>query len=227
MPRIKLIDVSKTYHVPVKHRPRLRGLGARVKAMKRLIKRPETEPRQVVKKVNLEVRHGELLALLGGSGSGKTTTLKMINRLIEPDRDGGKILVDGQDVATRDPVELRRTIGYVIQGSGLFPHLSVAGNVAVVLRLLGRKKDEIDERVNQLLELVRLSPLEYRDRMPEKTVRRAEAARRLRSRPGGPAQDHPPGRAVRGPGPRHAGAIAGGLPHHLQGGTVDGGHGNP
>src|SRR5438094_6827014 len=91
--------------------------------------------RPVVHDVSLRVPPGELLVLLGGSGSGKTTTLKMINRLVEP--TSGTILVDGQDVRTIDPTALRRRIGYVIQGSGLFPHLSIKENVAVVPRLLG------------------------------------------------------------------------------------------
>src|SRR5437870_1858071 len=83
--------------------------------------------------VSLRVPKEKLLALVGGSGSGKTTTLKMINRLIEP--TAGHILVDGRDVRAADPVQLRRSIGYVFQGIGLFPHLSVAENVAVVPRL--------------------------------------------------------------------------------------------
>src|SRR4051812_8969685 len=83
-----------------------------------------------VRDVSLRVPAGKLLVLLGGSGSGKTTTLKMINRLIEPST--GRILVDGTDVRRADPVELRRGIGYVFQGIGLFPHLTVAENVALV-----------------------------------------------------------------------------------------------
>src|SRR5690348_3964866 len=81
-----------------------------------------------VRELSLRVREGELLVLLGGSGCGKTTTLKMINRLIEP--TAGRILVAGQDVRAADPVMLRRGIGYVFQGIGLFPHLTVADNVA-------------------------------------------------------------------------------------------------
>src|SRR5262245_24541296 len=85
--------------------------------------------------VSRTVPTGALLVLLGGSGCGKTTTLKMINRLIEP--TSGRIEIDGRDVRTLDPVELRRGIGYVFQGVGLFPHMTVADNVAVVPRLLG------------------------------------------------------------------------------------------
>jgi osmoprotectant transport system ATP-binding protein len=85
-----------------------------------------------VQEVSLELGEGKLLALVGGSGSGKTTTLKMINRLIEP--TSGRIEVDGRDISREDPVSLRRAIGYVFQGIGLFPHLTIAQNVAVVWR---------------------------------------------------------------------------------------------
>src|SRR6185436_13819245 len=88
-----------------------------------------------VRDVSLTVPTGSLLVLLGGSGCGKTTTMKMINRLIEP--TSGRIEIDGRDVRTTDPVELRRGIGYVFQGVGLFPHLSIAENVGEVPRLLG------------------------------------------------------------------------------------------
>jgi osmoprotectant transport system ATP-binding protein len=102
--------------------------------------------------------------LLGGSGSGKTTTLKLINRTLEP--TCGRILVGGEDVARLDPVGLRRRIGYVIQGAGLFPHLSVAENVALVPGLLGWPESRIRQRVDELLELVELSPGAYRSRRP-------------------------------------------------------------
>src|SRR5262249_20265532 len=99
-----------------------------------------------VHEVNLRVAAGELLVLLGGSGSGKTTTLKMINRLIEP--SAGRIEVNGQDVRRLDPVSLRRGIGYVFQGVGLFPHLTVGENVAVVPRLLRWPKERIAARID-------------------------------------------------------------------------------
>jgi osmoprotectant transport system ATP-binding protein len=105
-----------------------------------------------------------MLVLLGGSGCGKTTTLKMINRLIEA--TSGRILVDGRNVRESDPVALRRGIGYVFQGIGLFPHLTVAENIAVVPRLLRWDPGRIAERVAELLELVHLPPDEYRDRRP-------------------------------------------------------------
>ncbi|HEY7311708.1 MAG TPA: ABC transporter ATP-binding protein [Gemmataceae bacterium] len=120
--------------------------------------------RFVVQDVSFRVPRGQLLILLGGSGCGKTTTLKMINRLIEP--TAGRILLDGKDVHSMDPVELRRGIGYVFQGIGLFPHLTVAENVAVVPRLLGWPKARIGARVDELLELVHLPPEQYRFRLP-------------------------------------------------------------
>jgi osmoprotectant transport system ATP-binding protein len=120
--------------------------------------------RYSVQDISLEVPTGALLVLLGGSGCGKTTTLKMINRLIEP--TAGRIEVQGRDVRTVDPVELRRGIGYVFQGIGLFPHLTIADNVAVVPRLLGWPRERIAARVEELLRLVHLPPEEFRDRLP-------------------------------------------------------------
>jgi osmoprotectant transport system ATP-binding protein len=116
-----------------------------------------------VRGISLEVASGEFLALIGASGSGKTTLLKFINRLVEPTR--GAICVGGEDVALSDPVELRRRIGYVFQGIGLFPHLSVAENIGITLRLLGWTKDSIEARVAELLDLTRL-PRELANRMP-------------------------------------------------------------
>jgi osmoprotectant transport system ATP-binding protein len=118
----------------------------------------------VVDDVSLEIADGETLVLLGSSGSGKTTTLKMINRLIEPTR--GTIAVDGRDVMAQDPVELRRSIGYVFQGIGLFPHLTIEANVAVVLRLLGRPWSEQQTRARELLQLVELAPDDFAQRYP-------------------------------------------------------------
>jgi osmoprotectant transport system ATP-binding protein len=119
---------------------------------------------EAVHDVSLRVPPGRMLVLLGGSGSGKTTTLKMINRLIEP--TSGRIEVNGQDVRATDPVTLRRGIGYVFQGIGLFPHHSVAENIAVVPRLLGWPAERIRPRVDELLALVHLPPEQYRTRMP-------------------------------------------------------------
>ena len=107
-----------------------------------------------VQDLSFEVGEGEIVMLLGPSGCGKTTSLKMINRLIE--HTSGTITVDGQDISKVEPVELRRSIGYVIQQSGLFPHMTIADNISTVPRLLGWKKPRIKARVAELLELVGL-----------------------------------------------------------------------
>ena len=104
--------------------------------------------------VSFRVDPGQVLALVGDSSSGKTTTLKMINRLVEP--DGGRVLVEGRDTASLDPHALRRSIGYVFQGVGLFPHMTVAENVAVPLRLAGWPRERTRARVAELLALVEL-----------------------------------------------------------------------
>ncbi len=114
--------------------------------------------------LNLEIRSGELAVLVGPSGCGKTTTLKMVNRLVEP--SSGRIELDGEDIATIDTVTLRRGIGYVIQTAGLFPHLRVAENVASVPRLLGWDKARTKARVAELLELVGLDPGRFGRRYP-------------------------------------------------------------
>ena len=118
-----------------------------------------------VDRLSLTVADGELLVLLGGSGSGKTTTLKMINRLIEP--SSGHVLIDGQRADAVEPHELRRRIGYVFQRIGLFPHMSVGENVAVTLSLDGRDSSRIASRVDELLELVELDPTLVRNRRPD------------------------------------------------------------
>jgi osmoprotectant transport system ATP-binding protein len=114
--------------------------------------------------VSLEVPEGSFVVLLGPSGCGKTTLLKTVNRLHE--LDSGAVFVDGVDVKAIDATTLRRQIGYVIQHVGLFPHMTVASNVAVVPRLLGWPKERIDARVDELLDLVALSPSEFRGRRP-------------------------------------------------------------
>jgi osmoprotectant transport system ATP-binding protein len=118
----------------------------------------------VVDGLNLHVPAGSICVLVGPSGCGKTTSLKMVNRLVEP--SGGQILIGGEDVMAKDPIELRRAIGYVIQQVGLLPHLNVAANVGVVPRLLGWDKPRINERVDELLTLVGLDAARYRDRYP-------------------------------------------------------------
>ena len=120
--------------------------------------------RVAVDDLSLEIRDGETLSLIGRSGCGKTTTMKLINRLIEPTR--GRILLDGVDVRERDPIELRRGIGYVIQTGGLFPHMTVARNIGLLCDLEGWPRDRTRKRVDELLELVNLPPAEFRTRYP-------------------------------------------------------------
>jgi osmoprotectant transport system ATP-binding protein len=113
----------------------------------------------------LAVEPGEVVALVGRSGAGKTTMLRLVNRLAVP--DSGAVLVDGRDTREWDAIRLRRSIGYVIQDVGLFPHMTVAGNIAVVPRLEGWPQDRIDARVIELLDLVDLPPPAYKDRWPD------------------------------------------------------------
>lgn len=120
--------------------------------------------RAILRNVDLEVYPGETLVLLGRSGSGKTTLLKMINRLIEP--DSGEIRLDGKRLAEREPIGLRRGIGYVIQDGGLFPHRTVARNIGLVPRLQGRPEPDIEARVRTLMDAVGLDPEIYATRYP-------------------------------------------------------------
>ena len=122
------------------------------------------EGRSVISDVSLHIAAGELLVLLGSSGSGKSTLLKMMNRLVEPDR--GEVHFAGQPVRGMQPEALRRRIGYVIQNTGLFPHWTVAQNIATVPRLLGWPAPRIEARVNALLELLKLPPSEFAKRRP-------------------------------------------------------------
>ncbi|KIZ19744.1 ABC transporter ATP-binding protein [Streptomyces natalensis] len=115
--------------------------------------------------LSFEVAEGELITLVGPSGCGKTTTMKMVNRLIEP--TDGRILLDGEDIATVDPVALRRRIGYVIQQVGLFPHKTVLDNTATVPHLLGKPRKQARARAAELLDLVGLDPATYGDRYPD------------------------------------------------------------
>jgi osmoprotectant transport system ATP-binding protein len=114
--------------------------------------------------LSLEVSAGELAVLVGPSGCGKTTTMKMVNRLIDPTR--GRVLIDGEDVAKTNPVHLRRRVGYVIQQVGLFPHQTVRDNVATVPVLLGWDRSRTRKRVEELLDLVGLAPSTYAGRYP-------------------------------------------------------------
>ncbi len=114
--------------------------------------------------LSLVIPAGEIVMFVGPSGCGKTTSLKMINRLIEP--TSGSIHIGDNDISGQSADELRRHIGYVIQGGSLFPHMTVAKNIAIVPKLLGWKDDRIDKRVDELLDLVNLDPRKYRDRYP-------------------------------------------------------------
>ncbi len=120
--------------------------------------------RGAVQNLSFEVPAGKICVLVGPSGCGKTTSLKMVNRLIEP--TSGRILIDGVDAATREVTDLRRSIGYVIQQVGLFPHQTVGANVATVPRLLGWEEDRLKSRVDELLDLVGLDSETHRDRYP-------------------------------------------------------------
>jgi osmoprotectant transport system ATP-binding protein len=119
----------------------------------------------VLSDVSLDLGERETVALVGRSGSGKTTLLRLVNRLLEP--DSGRIEVDGRDLREWDPIALRRRTGYVIQDAGLFPHVTVAGNIATVPSLLGWDRAKIAARVDDLLALVGLVPAEYRERWPD------------------------------------------------------------
>jgi osmoprotectant transport system ATP-binding protein len=120
--------------------------------------------RQILSDLNLQIKRGETLVLLGRSGSGKTTTLKLINRLLEP--TSGEVLLDGKATTRWDAIRLRRKVGYVIQETGLFPHFSVERNIALVPRLEGWDKDRTRERVRELLEMVGLDAERFAGRYP-------------------------------------------------------------
>ncbi|MFE3637159.1 betaine/proline/choline family ABC transporter ATP-binding protein [Streptomyces sp. NPDC059168] len=132
--------------------------------LENLTKRYPGNPQPAVDNVSMEIRAGETVIFVGPSGCGKSTTLKMINRLIEP--TGGRIRIDGEDVTRIDPVRLRRKVGYAIQSSGLFPHMTVAQNIALVPKMVGWSTSRVRERIEEMLDLVGLDPGEFRDRYP-------------------------------------------------------------
>ncbi len=117
-----------------------------------------------VDNLNLHIKKGEICILVGPSGCGKTTTMKMINRLIEP--TSGNIYINGENIKNQNPVELRRNIGYVIQNIGLFPHMTIAENIATVPKEKKWDKERINKRVDELLELMELNPAIYKNRKP-------------------------------------------------------------
>lgn len=119
----------------------------------------------VVDQVSLAIQKGEFITILGTSGSGKTTILKMMNRLIEP--TSGKILFEGEELSQLDPVSLRRRVGYVVQQIGLFPHMTIGENIATVPKLLKWNQAEINARVKELMTLIQLPYEEYSNRYPK------------------------------------------------------------
>ena len=149
--------------------------------------------RSAIEDIALEVRGGELVVLLGPSGCGKSTLLRTVNRLVP--LDAGKVLVDGKDITAVDAVELRRGIGYAIQAVGLFAHMTVAANIAVVPSLLGWSRDRINERVDELLQLVGLDPAIYRARRPSELsggeAQRVGVARAIAGQPRALLMDEP------------------------------------
>ncbi len=119
---------------------------------------------KAVDDISLTIAQGEFVAIVGGSGSGKTTLLRLVNRLIVP--DSGEVRVLGNDVSRVDPIALRRSIGYVFQSGGLFPHMTVGQNIGITPRLLGEDEATISRRVDDLIDLVQLDKTQHRDRYP-------------------------------------------------------------
>ncbi len=142
---------------------------------------PDRKDVVAVTGVNLVVESGETVALIGTSGCGKTTTLKMINRLIDP--TGGQVLLNGKDVRETNLIKLRRNIGYVVQRGGLFPHMTVARNVALLCHLDKWPREKTRARANELLEMVNLSPDRYANRYPHELSGGQRLAWRASSRP--------------------------------------------
>ncbi|CAH0255467.1 ATP-binding cassette domain-containing protein [Rhodococcoides fascians] len=130
-----------------------------------VVKQYKGQNKAAVQKIDLDIEAGHIVAFVGPSGCGKTTTLKMINRLIEPTE--GRIFIGDRDVTGEDADKLRQSIGYVIQSGGLFPHWSVAKNIGAIPRVLGWDAKKIDERTDYLLDLVGLNVADFRDRLPK------------------------------------------------------------
>jgi osmoprotectant transport system ATP-binding protein len=131
---------------------------------KNVVKQYPNTASPAVDNVSLDIQEGEFIVFLGPSGCGKTTLLKMVNKLYET--TSGTIEIDGEDIRKVQTEQLRRGIGYVIQQNGLFPHMTIESNIAVVPRLLKWQEDKIDKRINELLEMVPLDPKVYRKRRP-------------------------------------------------------------
>ena len=172
-----------------------------------LVKRFAGAAHPAVDHLSLTVAEGEVCVLIGPSGCGKTTTMRIVNRMIEPDE--GRVTVAGRDVMQSDPVTLRRHIGYVIQHVGLFPHWTIAANVATVPALLGWDGGRIAARVDELLELVGTGPRDVPRALPARTFGRTEAARGRGARARRGSAGDADGRAVRRHRSDHAVQAAG------------------
>ena len=162
-------------------------------AFENVVARYPNTSRNAVDGVSFQLNGGELVVLLGPSGCGKSTLLRTVNRLVP--LAGGRVVVDGRDVTSVDPVELRRSIGYVIQAVGLFSHMTVAQNIAVVPSLQGWSRDATAQRVDELLALVGLDSAAYRDRRPSQLsggeAQRVGVARAIAARPRALLMDEP------------------------------------
>jgi len=167
-------------------------VGARIEFVDVSLRFPRAA-RPAVDACSFRIEPGELIVLLGASGCGKTTLLKMINRLYEP--SSGRILIDGVDSREYPLIELRQRIGYVIQQLGLFPHMTVAQNIGIVPRLLQWPRERIQARVDELLHLIQLPPQEFRHRFPDQLSggqqQRVGLARALAADPGLLLMDEP------------------------------------
>jgi len=157
--------VPETTTGPVEPTPtRPAGTSGATIQLEELSKSYPGSPAPAVDNVSMDIKAGETVILVGPSGCGKSTTLKMINRLIEP--TSGRIRINDEDVTDMDPVKLRRKIGYAIQSSGLFPHMTVAENIALVPKMTGWSKSGVKDRVEEMLDLVGLDPREFHGRYP-------------------------------------------------------------
>ncbi len=174
-------------------RPTGTAAGEVMIRLDRVSKHYHGQPAPAVSELSLDIRTGEIVVLLGPSGCGKTTTLRLINRLIEP--SAGRIFLGGEDVTRVNPDQLRRRIGYVIQQVGLFPHMTIAENIGLIPRTLGWDKKRIRARVEELLDLVGLEPAAYRDRYPKQLSggqqQRVGVARALAADPPAMLMDEP------------------------------------
>lgn len=160
-----------------------------------VVKRFPNATENAVDHVSFQIQEKEMITILGTSGCGKTTLMKMVNRLYDP--TSGEIHVFGENIQKTDPVQLRRKIGYVIQQVGLFPHMTVEKNIAVVPEILGWDAERIHTRVTELLELVNLNPEQYRNRYPAQLSggqqQRVAIARALATKPAILLADEPTG----------------------------------